>query len=59
MASRVPNWSVRRPVRTSFRHFPGYPETIPDRSVVWLFRERLAKTGKETAIRDEFLSLAE
>ncbi|MDN7026251.1 IS5 family transposase [Methanoculleus sp. FWC-SCC1] len=40
--------------RISFRHFLGYPETIPDRSTVWLFRERLAKTGKETLIWDEF-----
>ena len=40
--------------RISFRHFLGYPETIPDRSTVWLFRERLATTGKETAIWDEF-----
>jgi len=32
----------------------GYPEAVPDRSTVWLFRERLATTGKEAAIRDEF-----
>ena len=40
--------------RISFRHFLGYPETIPDRSTVWLFRERLAQTGKDTAIWEEF-----
>ncbi len=40
--------------RISFRHFLGYPETIPDRSTVWLFRERLAKTGKDPAIWEEF-----
>jgi len=40
--------------RISFRHFLGYPETIPDRSTVWLFWERLAKTRKDTAIWDEF-----
>jgi IS5 family transposase len=40
--------------RISFRHFLGYPASIPDRSTVWLFRERLATTGKETAIWDEF-----
>jgi len=40
--------------RISFRHFLGYPETIPDRSTVWLFRERLAKTGKDTVIWEEF-----
>lgn len=40
--------------RISFRHFLGYPETIPDRSTIWLFRERLAQTGKDAAIWDEF-----
>jgi len=40
--------------RISFRHFLGYPASIPDRSTVWLFRERLAITGKEAAIWDEF-----
>jgi IS5 family transposase len=40
--------------RISFRHFLGYPETIPDRSTIWLFRERLAQTGKDTAIWEEF-----
>lgn len=27
--------------RMSFRHFLGFPDTIPDRSTIWLFRERL------------------
>lgn len=27
--------------RISFRHFLGFPEKIPDRSTIWLFRERL------------------
>lgn len=40
--------------RISFRHFLGYPETIPDRSTVWLFRERLANTGKDLLIWEEF-----
>ncbi|MDD5420434.1 MAG: IS5 family transposase, partial [Methanomicrobiaceae archaeon] len=40
--------------RISFRHFLGYPDTIPDRSTVWLFRERLAQTGKDAAIWEEF-----
>jgi len=40
--------------RISFRHFLGYPATIPDRSTVWLFRERLAQTGRDTVIWDEF-----
>lgn len=31
--------------RISFRHFLGYPNTIPDRSTIWLFRERLQEEG--------------
>ncbi|WP_319579942.1 IS5 family transposase [uncultured Methanospirillum sp.] len=27
--------------RVSFRHFLGYPEEVPDRSIIWYFRERL------------------
>jgi len=50
------DWAAFRPLldRISFRHFLGYPETIPDRSTIWLFRERLAQTGKDTAIWEEF-----
>jgi len=33
--------------RISFRHFLGYPERAPDYSTVWLFRERLAETGRD------------
>lgn len=40
--------------RVSFRHFLGYPKIIPDRSTIWLFRERLAQSGKDTAIWEEF-----
>jgi IS5 family transposase len=36
--------------RISFRRFIGFPETIPDFTTVWSFRERLAKTGKDRAI---------
>lgn len=36
--------------RLLFRHFPGYPQQIPDYSAVWLFRERLIKAGKEEVI---------
>lgn len=32
--------------RISFRHFLGYPEKVPDRTTVWLFRERLTEKGK-------------
>ena len=31
--------------RISFRHFLGYPSSIPDRSTIWLFRERLQEGG--------------
>ncbi len=40
--------------RISLRHFPDYPETIPDRSTIWLFRECLAQTGKDIVILEEF-----
>ena len=36
--------------RISFRKFLGFPETIPDYSTVWLFRERLHKTVKDKKI---------
>jgi len=36
--------------RISFRHFLGFPETIPDHTTIWYFRERLAKTGKDKEI---------
>lgn len=39
--------------RLSFRHFLGYPAKIPDHSTIWLFRERLIATGKDTAIWEE------
>lgn len=39
--------------RISFRQFLGYPEKIPDRSTIWLFRERLSKSGKDSLIWDE------
>ncbi|MEG3225017.1 MAG: IS5 family transposase [Methanobacteriales archaeon Met13] len=39
--------------RISFRKFLGFPDTIPDRSTVWDFRERLAETGKDQEIWDE------
>ena len=40
--------------RFSFRVFLGTTEVIPDYSTVWLFRERLRKSGKLEAIWDEF-----
>ena len=39
--------------RSSFQHFLGYPESIPDRSTIWRFRERLIKYRKEDAIWSE------
>lgn len=31
--------------RMSFRHFLGFPDIIPDRSTIWLFRERLINSN--------------
>ena len=39
--------------RIDFQHFLGYPEEIPDSTTVWLFRERLAQTGKDDEIWEE------
>jgi len=39
--------------RLSFRHFLGYPEKVPDRSTIWLFRERLTNKGKLHLIWEE------
>ncbi len=39
--------------RISFRNFLGFPETIPDYSTVWYFRERLEETGKDKQIWKE------
>ena len=36
--------------RLSFRRFLGYPESIPDHSTVWQFRERLAEKGQDRMI---------
>lgn len=39
--------------RISFRIFLGTTEVIPDSTTVWLFRERLANTGKDKKIWSE------
>lgn len=39
--------------RISFRRFLGYPDVIPDSTTVWLFRERLAETGRDRTIWEE------
>jgi len=36
--------------RISFKKFLGFPEIIPDRATVWVFRERLSETGKDKEI---------
>ena len=36
--------------RISFRRFLGYPDEVPDSTTIWLFRERLARTGKDQLI---------
>jgi IS5 family transposase len=36
--------------RLSFRRFLGYPGRVPDSTTIWLFRDRLAKTGKDREI---------
>ena len=37
--------------RISFQRFLGFPESAPDYSTVWRFRERLAASGKDLLIR--------
>jgi IS5 family transposase len=39
--------------RLSFRKFLGFPETIPDFTTVWNFRERLTESGRDRAIWEE------
>jgi IS5 family transposase len=39
--------------RISFMKFLGYPNSIPDSRTIWLFRERLAETGKDKIIWKE------
>jgi len=36
--------------RLSFRRFLGYPDRVPDSTTIWLFRDRLSKTGKDNLI---------
>ncbi len=41
------DYELERPAgnRISFRHFLGYPVTIPDRSTIWAFKHRLVDAG--------------
>ena len=36
-----------------FVNFLDYPERVPDQNTIWLFMERLSKTGKDKAIWKE------
>ncbi len=36
--------------RISFMAFLGFPDPFPDSRTIWLFRERIAETGKDEAI---------
>jgi len=39
--------------RLSFQRFLGFPESPPDYSTVWQFRERLAETGRDREVWEE------
>lgn len=39
--------------KISFMNFLGFPEKAPDSSTIWLFRERLIKTGKYDFVWEE------
>ncbi len=39
--------------RISFRRFLGFPDTVPDCTTVWFFRERLVRTGNDKDIWNE------
>ena len=42
--------------RISFMEFLGYPSEIPDSRTIWLFRERLSKTGMDRIVWSELQS---
>ena len=48
-----PELERRAADRISFRHFLGYPETIPDATTVWQLRERLAESRGDRDIWEE------
>ena len=39
--------------RISFMSFLGFPNPFPDSRTIWLFRERMAKTGKDESVWSE------
>ena len=53
MVYRIPSLKDKQNDRISFQKFLGFPESIPDRSTVWAFRERLIETGKDEVIWEE------
>ncbi|MHB1507124.1 MAG: transposase [Cuniculiplasma sp.] len=40
--------------RISFMNFLDYPDHLPDATTIWIFRERLSKTGRDRVIWNEF-----
>ena len=48
-----PELERRAADRISFRHFHGYPETIPDATTVWQLRERLAESRGDRTLWEE------
>jgi IS5 family transposase len=42
--------------RISFMSFLGFPDPIPDSSTIWLFKERMAETGKDKLVWAELQS---
>ena len=39
--------------RLSFQAFLGFPDTVPDYTTVWLFRERLIRSGRMETVWNE------
>jgi len=39
--------------RISFHRFLGFPDAVPDATTVWLFRERLAESGRDKLVWQE------
>ena len=39
--------------RIPFGNFLGYSDKLPDRNIIWYFRERLSKSGKDRLVFNE------
>jgi IS5 family transposase len=39
--------------RISFMKFLGFPDSVPESRTIWLFRERMAQTGKDETVWEE------